>query len=219
MSAPVSGAPVDMVPRIEPEDRMRADFYALFARLLFAAPDAELLQMMGSAPLIEPEADIETAATPLAIAWARLSAASRVMDVDAAADEYDALFGGIGRSEISLFAAYYAGPDAPGAGANFLVDLRAALIELDVALQTGQNTPEDHFSALFETMRLLIHGNGELAPHDLETQSRFFRRFIAPCASDCCTAIAKCRLANFYKLVAECISTFVAIEKQSYEIA
>ena len=42
---------------IEPEDRLRADFYALFARLFFAPPDADLLQTMGSAPLLSDEVD------------------------------------------------------------------------------------------------------------------------------------------------------------------
>src|SRR5260221_12716568 len=109
----MSSAPVSVVSRIEPEDRMRADFYALFARLYLAGPDAGLLRLMGSAPLVDIEADIAIAAMPLSIAWARLSAAARVMDADAAADEYNALFGGIGRSEISLFGTFYLGPDAP----------------------------------------------------------------------------------------------------------
>ena len=38
-------------------------------------PDAELLRMMGTAPLIDPEADIATASTPLAIAWSKLASA------------------------------------------------------------------------------------------------------------------------------------------------
>ena len=120
----MSSAPVNLVSSIEPEERMRADFYALFARLYFAGPDAELLRMMGSAPLVDPETDIATAATPLSIAWGRLSAAARVMDFEAATDEYDALFGGIGHSEISLFGSNYVGENAPGASTTFLVDLR-----------------------------------------------------------------------------------------------
>ena len=45
-------ATVAFAPAIEPEDQVRADFYALFARLFFAAPDAALLSTMGSAPFL-----------------------------------------------------------------------------------------------------------------------------------------------------------------------
>ena len=219
MSPASGGAAINLVHRIEPEDRMRADFYALFARLFFAGPDAALLRMMGEAPLVDPEADFATASTPLAIAWARLSAAARVMDFEAACDEYDALFGGIGKSEISLFGAYYVGMGAPGAGGNFLVELREALSELRFSLQVGQNTPEDHVCAVFETMRLLIQGDEDLPPRDIDVQSRFFRKFVGAWAPDCCSAIVQSRLANFYKAVAECANAFLAVEIQSFAIA
>jgi len=206
---------VNLQPRIEPEDRVRADFYALFARLLIGAPDAGLLQMMGDAPFLDADAD-ESA---LALAWARLSAAARVMDADAAADEYDALFGGIGKSAVSLFGSYYVLINAPGAGGTFLVDLRAALADLGVGLRTGQNMPEDHLSAVLETMRLLIEGNSGATPRGIEEQFQFFGKFIGPWYASCCAAIRETSLANFYKSVAECIDAFLAIENVSFEIA
>ncbi len=215
----MSGAAVNVVTRIEPEDRMRADFYAVFARLYFAGPDTGLLRMIGEAPLVDYESDFEAASTPLAIAWARLAAAARVMDAEAATDEYDALFGGIGRSEISVFGAYYVGIDAPGAGGNFLVELREALSELQISPKVGQNTPEDHICAVFETMRLLIHGDGDARPRDIGVQSRFFRKFVGCWAPDCCAAICQSQLANFYRSVAECTNAFLAVESQSFEIA
>ena len=215
----MTSAPVNLVARIEPEDRMRADFYALLARLFFARPDAELLRMMGNAPLLETDADGEANDAPLAIAWARLSAAARVMDVDAAADEYDALFGGIGHSEISLFASNYVG-DPPGTGATaFIVDLRAALAGLGIGLQSGQTLPEDHIAALLEAMRLLIAGSDSVPARDLVAQQQFFQRFIAPWQARCCTAIDLSRLANFYRTVAECTDAFLAMEKSAFEIA
>ena len=57
---------IDFRPALAPEDRLRADFYALFARLYFSAPDAELLRIIGTAPLLAEEAD----ASGLAVAWA-----------------------------------------------------------------------------------------------------------------------------------------------------
>jgi hypothetical protein len=78
----MSASTIGFVHRLEPEDQVRADFYALLARLYFSAPDSELLRIMGSAPLLAAEAD----AAALAIAWAKLAAAARVMDAEAAQD-------------------------------------------------------------------------------------------------------------------------------------
>ena len=211
----ISTAAIGFVRPLEPEDRVRADFYALFARLFFAPPDAELLRTMGSAPLLDPEAD----AADFAIAWSRLAAAARVMDPDAAADEFEALFGGIGKSLISLFGSFYIGEDAPGAGGNFLVSLRASLAELGLGLKVGQTLPEDHICCVFETMRLLIAGDIEAGPHDITTQHSFFERFVAPWCTNCCVAIKQASVANLYKTVAECVEAFLAIELESLTIA
>ena len=208
-------ATIGFVRLLEPEDRVRADLYALLARLFFGPPDAGLLRTMGSAPLIAEEADT----SPLAIAWARLAAASRVMDPDAASDEYEALFGGVGKSLISPYASYHASANTPGAAGQYLVDLRADLAGRGIALQEGQSIPEDHCAALFETMRLLIAGNDEIAPSPIEEQRAFFARFIAPFYAICCNAISQSSVANFYRIVAECSSAFLAIEDESLAIA
>lgn len=211
----MTASTIAFAPHLEPEDRVRADFYALLARLYFSAPDAPLLRMMGSAPLLAAEAD----AAGLAIAWARLAAAARVMDPDAARDEYAALFGGVGKSLVSLFVSYYAAADAPGVAGQFLVDLRAELANLGLGLQTGKNLPEDHLSALFETMRLLIEGHETSGPRTLAEQQKFFRQFIGPWYAKCCGAITQTSIANFYKIVGECTVAFLAIEDESFAIA
>jgi TorA maturation chaperone TorD len=211
MSTPAIG----FVPRPEPEDRARADFYALLARLYLSAPDARLLHSIGAAPPLAAEAD----SGRLAVAWARLSAAARVMDRDAAQDEYDALFGGVGKSAVSLFGSYYADALAPGSAGQFLVALRAALAELGLGLQTGQNMPEDHLSALFETMRLLIERNDPSGPRNLARQRAFFGKFVAPWYAKCCGAICIPSVANFYRTVAECTDAFLAVEEESFAIA
>lgn len=211
----MSASTIGFVPRLEPEDRVRADFYALFARLYFSAPDAQLLHSMGTAPLLAAEAD----SVRLAVAWARLSAAARVMDPDAARDEYDALFGGVGKSVISLFGSYYAGAHAPGVAGQFLVELRTALADLGLGLQVGLSMPGDHLSALFETMRLLVEGNAVAGPRTLVEQQAFFRKFIAPWCAKCCGAKIETPIANFYKTAAECNDAFLAVEDESFAIA
>jgi TorA maturation chaperone TorD len=211
----MSSSVIGFVPRLEEEDRVRADFYALFARLYFSAPDAQLLHSMGAAPQLAAEAD----SARLAVAWARLSAAAQAMDPDAAEEEYDALFGGVGKSVISLFGSFYADALAPGSAGQFLVALRAALADLGLGLQAGQNMPEDHLSALFESMRLLVEGNAQSGPRTLAEQRAFFGKFVAPWYAKCCGAITETPLANFYKTVSQCADAFLAVEEESFAIA
>ena len=201
---------IGIAARLEPEERLRADLYALFARLFVAAPDTELLRLIATSPLIDRE--VEDSA--FVRTWARLCAAASVMDPAAAADEYDALFGGIGHSEISLFASHYVGEGAPGAGTHFLVELRAALARDGISRKQGENMPEDHCSAILESMRLLIEEEAGLT-----VQHAFFRAFVAPWNASCCSAITSHRLANFYRTVAECVREFLAVETQSFQIA
>ena len=200
---------------IEPEDRLRADFYALFARLFFAAPDADLLRTMGSAPLLSNEVDD----APLATAWARLAAAASVMDAEAARDEYETLFGGVGKSLVTLFASYYASHNTPGEATRYLVDLRAELDAKGIALKSETGVPEDHCAAVFETMRLLIAGSEEIAPTTREAGQAFYKRFIAPFHEQWCAAITHQSVANFYRAVAECAHAFLAIEDEAIAIA
>jgi len=206
-----AATPIGIVPKLEPEERLRADLYALFSRLFFAAPDAALLRLVAASPLV----DRDTADSPFVRAWDRLCAACSAMDAEAAADEYDALFGGIGRSEISLFASRYVGEDAPGAAGTFLVDLRKALGNAGLGRKTGQNLPEDHVSAVLETMRFLIEHSSADA---LDGQRDFFVRFVAPWYVSCCNAISTCKLANFYRSVAESMREYLAVENESFDI-
>lgn len=210
MSASGGESAIGIAPRLEPEDRLRADLYALFARLFIAPPDAELLRLIASSPLI----DTAAVDSPFSRTWGRLGAAASVMDPGAAAEEYDALFGGIGHSEVSLFASYYVGENAPGAGTNFLVTLRAELVRNRFARRTGENMPEDHICAVLESMRLLVESGTSLV-----NQHDFFEGFVTGWYATCCTAIERHQLANFYRTVAECLREFLAVEQQAFEIA
>jgi TorA maturation chaperone TorD len=117
---------------------------------------------------------------------------------------------------VSLFGSRYAGETARG---SLLVDLRAALAGLGLGRQPGQSLPEDHLAAVFETMRLLIAGGPGISPRDIVTQRDFFRSFVASWIGRCCAAITENPVANLYRLVAECVSLFTAIEDENYAIA
>src|SRR3982751_3242734 len=90
---------------LPPEEAARGDLYALLARLLVAPPDDALLANLAAANPIDGN-------SALGRAWQGLVDASKAMDADAAAEEYEALFVGMGKSPVSIYAASYAGAAA-----------------------------------------------------------------------------------------------------------
>jgi TorA maturation chaperone TorD len=207
-------APVSFFSPLAAEDQARADFYALLARLYSAPPDAALLAAIAGAdelPTDEPNA----AGAGLAHAWHDLIAASAAIDAEAAIDEYQRLFVGVGRSEVSLHASTYG---KAGEG-NALLAVRVALAELGLARQSGVNLYEDHLATVCETMRLLIAGaSDDGSRYPLPRQLDFFDRHIAPWAHVCCGAICDSPIANYYRRVAQLTHVFLAIERDSFAI-
>lgn len=190
---------------LSPEDRGRADFYALLARLFADAPDAALLAAIGRADPIGGDA-------PFARAFDRLVAASGAMDEEAAAQEYTDLFIGVGKSEINLHASHWL------AGAMMerpLVELRSDLAALGLARRSDVAMVEDHLSALCETMRLLIAGHEDRKPAPVATQRAFFERHIAPWVFSCCTAMKHCTIANYYQRVGEFAEQYMALDRDA----
>jgi TorA maturation chaperone TorD len=197
-----------------PEDEARADFYALLARLFADAPDAGLLAAVAGAPPLAPVGSVDggdDVATPLAAAWDGLRAASAAADCEAVRDEFQALFVGVGRSEVSLYASHYVGPQS----GRPLAEIRATLAGLGLARRAESSQYEDHLSVLFETMRMLVSGDGERAPAAVSQQRIFFNLHVASWVSDCCTAIRESPVASYYRHVAQFSNCFVALERDS----
>src|SRR3979490_1754195 len=118
---------------ITPEDQARGAFYALLARLFAEAPDSGLLtSLANAAPLV-----VDANATPLSVdmnasslcvdidptnaegharglaeGWSELCAASSAADPMSVREEFQALFIGVGRSEVSPYASHYLGPQS-----------------------------------------------------------------------------------------------------------
>ena len=90
--------------KVEAEDQVRADYYALLAHLLYRAPDEPLLQAMVISAEPVGEGD-----NTLARAWAGLAAASGVITPDALDEEYQVLFVGVGRPPVMLFGSFLHG--------------------------------------------------------------------------------------------------------------
>ena len=81
-----------------PDDReelARAEVYGLLAALFYAAPNAELYGQLQVAPTEAP-----APGGFLESSWMNVVAASRRLALDAVADEYAALFEGIGKPEV-----------------------------------------------------------------------------------------------------------------------
>jgi TorA maturation chaperone TorD len=201
--------------RLEPEDQARADFYALLARLYADAPDAGLLRAIAAAPPLGEGGPDESGDESLPATWETLRAASAAMDAEAAADEYNNLFVGVGKSEVNLHASHWL--------AGFmmekpLAELRTALASLGLGRRADATLVEDHVAALFETMRILIAGHADRGPAKLSVQRDFFRAQIEPWIFRCCGAIRDCPVANYYRRVAQFAYSFMALERDSFAI-
>jgi TorA maturation chaperone TorD len=203
-------APIRLVHRLEPEERARANFYAVLAALFADAPDANLLRTVGAA---DPVPDAESGTLPHA--WNTLVRACQAMDPDAAYQEYVDLFVGTGKSEVNLHGSHWISGfmmEKP------LVKLRADLAALGLGRLPRSSLVEDHVAALFEVMRRLIEGGEDSPPAPIDTQRGFFVQHVLPWVMDCCDAIKSNPLANFYKRVAEFTELFMAIERDSFAI-
>ncbi|WP_229440548.1 molecular chaperone [Massilia sp. BSC265] len=197
------------------EDQARADLYALLSRLLLAAPDGALLDALGHAdPILSEGGD-----PGLEQAWEALTLASRVMDPDAVAEEFDTLFVSVGTPPVNPYGSrYLAGymNDTP------LAELRADLARFGIGRVRGVGEFEDHLGALCETMRVLIAGApaqfGTIARQPLAQQQAFFEVHIAPWYERCLADIASAEGSNYYRLVARLAGAFLAIEAEAFVV-
>lgn len=194
---------------VAPEDAARADFYALLAALFHHAPDAKLLQTLAIAP------PIDGGSEDLARAWSELVAASAAMDPEAAAEEYESLFVGVGKARVSVYSGWYT-------GALWLEPARVRIIEalaaLGLARPAGVAEPEDHFAALFDTMRILVAGGAGRGPASLAEQKRFYEGHVKPGVGPFLAAVREAPESNYYRRVAAVGEAFVGIENESFNL-
>jgi TorA maturation chaperone TorD len=207
MNAQVSSP--ELAAAVLQEDRARADFYALISRLFYAGPDAGLLAAIAGADEIAGEAENVS----LAEAWKSLISAAAAMDAEAAQGEYDSVFVGTGKAEITPYATQYLSESMKE---NVLVRLRAELAEIGLQREQGAAEYEDHFSALCEVMRHLIFFDSDVA---VQKQKSFFLRYLVPCYAIVCDAVIVSPNTNFYKHVARFTKAFLDVETEAFDIA
>ena len=191
------------------EEVARAELYGLLARLWYAAPDAELLEAFQVAPTEAP-----AAGAFLEEPWRQLVGIARDTTMAAARDEYDALFGGIGKPEIYLFGSHYLSGflnDKP------LAQLRNDLDRLGLARAETIYETEDHVACLFEVMRYLIAGD-DVAVANLTQQQAFFSKHLQPWLAALCEAVARHPKARFYAALAVFTRAFSEVETQGFDM-
>ena len=191
------------------EEIARAEVYGLLAQLYQAPPAPELL------------ANLRVAATEAPVAGAfleepfrQLVGAARACSDDAVADEFEALFGGVGKPEVWAYGSHYLSGflnDKP------LVRLRSDLAALGLGRDESRAETEDHIAYLCEVMRYLIAGD-DVAVANLTQQQRFFAAHLQPWVERLCEAIAAQPSAEFYRAVALFTQAFMNVEAQGFDL-
>ena len=191
------------------EEIARAEVYGLLAQLYQAPPAPELL------------ANLRVAATEAPVPGAfleepfrQLVGAARACSDAAVADEFEALFGGVGKPEVWAYGSHYLSGflnDKP------LVRLRSDLAALGLGRDESRAETEDHIAYLCEVMRYLIAGD-DVAVANLTQQQRFFAAHLQPWVERLCEAIAAQPRAEFYRAVALFTQAFMNVEAQGFDL-
>lgn len=190
------------------EELARAELYGLLARLWLAPPDAALLGQFRVAVTETPEGGL------LEAPWQALVTALRNTTEAAAADEYDALFGGVGKPEVFLYGSFYL---AGFLNEKPLAALRTDLAALGLTRDAGRGETEDHIAYGCEVMRYLIAGD-DIAVCNLEQQRRFFRGHLQTWVGTLCDAVEAHPRAQIWRAVAQLTRVFLDIETQGFDL-
>ncbi|MBC7598471.1 MAG: molecular chaperone TorD family protein [Polaromonas sp.] len=191
------------------EETARAEVYGLLAALYYAPPSAELLDKLRVAVTQAP-----AAGAVLEASWSELVAAARRLTLEMVVNEYDALFGGMGRPEVYLFGSHYL---SGFLNEKPLVALRTDLETLGLARDEAMAETEDHFAYLSEVMRYLIAGD-DVEVANLTRQREFFSRHLQPWASALCDSLQAHPKADFYRSLGGFTQVFISVETQGFDM-
>jgi TorA maturation chaperone TorD len=191
------------------EETARAEIYGLLAQLYYAPPSSELLSALRVAVTEAP-----ARGAFLEEPWRALVGIAREMGDQEIADEYDALFGGVGKPEVYLFASHYL---SGFLNEKPLARLRDALAGLGLARDEAMPETEDHIAYLCEVMRYLIAGD-DVAVANLARQREFFSDQLQPWVNLLCDATSAHPKARFYAVLAEFTRAFMNVEAQGFDM-
>lgn len=185
------------------EEAARANVYALLGRLFYDGPSELLL-----ATISRSDADGDDGR--MGAAWRELREACRTAFPVVLKQEFDNLFIGVGKSEITPYTSHYVKGASPD---HHLVRLRELLGRWGLTRRGAASEPEDHVSGIFDVMRHLVGKGGSL-----DQQQLFFNEFVYPTILPFCRAIAASPNASFYRCVAQFVTEFLALEKAGFEM-
>ena len=201
--------PAILVPSTLDEETARAEIYGLLAALFYAAPAPALWENLRAAVTEAP-----AAGALLEGSWGEVVATARAMSAAEAAEEYDALFGGVGKPAVYLFGSHYL---SGFLNEKPLAALRGDLAALGLDRGDEMSETEDHYAYVCEVMRYLIAGE-DVAVANLTRQREFFTRHLQPWALQMCEAISAHPKARFYKSLAGFTQTFSQVEAQGFDM-
>ncbi len=187
-----------------PEDRARADEYSLIGALLWRAPTAEVLALVGG---------LKGDASELGVAHLALAEGARCADPDALQREFFDLFIGVGRSELLPYASYYL---TGFLNEKPLAAVRGDMERLGLAREQRVSEPEDHIAILCDVMRGLI--TGEFGAEGLDDRV-FFERHVGPWAARLFADLETQGRSDFYRAVGRVGRIFMEIEAGALALA
>lgn len=191
------------------EETARAEVYGLLAAMYYAPPSAELMAQLRVAVTEAP-----AAGGFLEEPWRLVVGAARDMSDAEAADEYDALFGGVGKPEVFLFGSHYL---SGFLNEKPLAQLRGDLAALGLARDETMPETEDHVAYVCEVMRYLIAGD-DVEVANLTQQQKFFSAHLQPWVTQMCDAIEAHPKARFYAALAGFTRAFMSVEAQGFDM-
>lgn len=192
---------------LDPEDQARANLYGLVSRLFYAPADPNILAEISRAAS---QAKGDEAPSPLRDAWQALQEACRGAFPALVRQEFEGLFVGVGKAEVTPYLSGYAQPSSPE---RYLVRLRDQLAVWALTRREGAFEVEDHVSGVSDVMRWLVENRRPLAD-----QRGFFETYVYPGAAPFCFAVQNAASAAFYKAVAAFALAFFNVEKAAFEM-
>ncbi len=191
------------------EETARSEIYGLLAGVLYNSPAIEIIAQIRVAAT-----DTPAAGAFLEEPWRNFVGVTRSMSDQAIKNEYEALFGGVGKPEIYLYGSHYL---SGFLNEKPLARLRTDLNSLGLERSEVMSDTEDHFAYLCEVMRYLIAGD-DVAVANLTHQREFFSTHIQPWVNLMCDDIQSNNKANFYASLAELTRAFMGIEAQGFDM-
>ena len=192
------------------EETARAELYGVIAELFYTPVRPELLAQLRLAPTEAPEPG-----SFLEEPWRQWVGAAREHHDAAIQDEYNTLFGGVGKPEVYLYGSHYL---SGFLNEKPLAQLREDLAQLGLGRDpAAMHDTEDHVSYVFETMRYLVAGD-DVSVSNLTQQSRFFAAHVQTWVPALCDAIEAHPQARFYAVLAGLTRAFVSVEAQGFDL-